>query len=194
MELVRPMFSIITPTLSRQSLIRCCESVNEQTFESWEHIVAIDGGEYNEALMAKVEHPKRIIFQLLPKRGNFGNQARHAAWNYASGDYLVYLDDDNEMLHINALAEIQMALESANYPPWGLFAIMRHGWWFLMDPPGMCHTDSANMVVQRDLGRWPDIVAREADGVLAERLKEHPYVAFPKVKPIILMERSSNGV
>lgn len=190
--------TIITPSLQRESLVRCCQSVDRQTYtDGWQHIVALDCApeDINHDLLAKIQHPQRIVFCCGQKFGNYGNHARYMAWEKATGDYLAALDDDNSMYSDHALADIANALESANRPDWAIFPIHRHGRYFFNDPPGMCMSDSANILVKIELGRWPDIVAREADGVLVEKLKsKYSYAAFPNVEPIILMEHSSNGV
>lgn len=184
-------FSIITPSLDRESLKQCCESVDSQTFSSFEHIIAFDG------------IPKRVIPRGDEKRKYFsfrethqwGNYQRHSAWKYAKGDYAIFLDDDNFLAHPDALKDIATRLEFAGNPAWGLFPIMRHGSIFLHDPPGMCMTDTANLVIRREFAQWPDTEVREADGMMADRLKsEYPYVSFPDCPPIIIMEHSSNGL
>jgi glycosyltransferase involved in cell wall biosynthesis len=183
-------FSIITPSLDRPSLKQCCDSVDAQTFTDYEHIVAFDGYPPSR----RKTNLRRWNFRFKETR-KWGNYQRHSAWKYASGSYLIMLDDDNRMMHPDALKDIAERLEAAGNPAWALFPIYRHGSIFLMDPPGMCRTDTANMVIKKEFGQWPDIEAREADGVLAERLKaEHPYVAFPDCPPIIMMEHSSNGI
>jgi hypothetical protein len=117
------------------------------------------------------------------------------AWDKATGDYLLYLDDDNMMAHPTALREIHDALVRESLPDWALFPIHRHGSKFLLLPPGLCMTDTANIVVKRGIGRWPNIEAREADGHMVEQFKaNYAYSAFPNLTPIVVMERSSNGV
>jgi hypothetical protein len=84
----------------------------------------------------------------------------------------------------------------AGNPDWAIFPIHRHGSYFFNDPPGLCMTDTLNVVVKREIGRWPDIQAREADGHFVEALKaSHPnYASFPHFRPIGVMEYSSNGI
>ena len=188
------IFSIVTPTLQRQSLIRCCQSVDLQTFRDYEHIVWIDSEEINCELFKSIQDDKRFIYSSKRKHGNFGNHARNCAWRAAKGEYVIWLDDDNFLGHPKALQDIHDSLMSENWPEWALFPIYRHGSYFLLEPPGMCMTDSANMVVKWEIGEWPDIEAREADGILAERLKHYPYASFPSVLPIVVMEVSSNGI
>lgn len=191
-------FSIITPSLSRESLVLCCQSIDQQTYQDgWQHVVALDCSpdEVNDALIDRIQHPQRIVFCCGHKFGNYGNHARWMAWERATEDYQIFCDDDNAMYSDHALADIAAALESTNLPDFSIFPIHRHGRIFFNDPPGMCMTDSANVVVKREIGRWPDIVSREADGHLVEALKsQYSYAAFPNAEPIILMEKSSDGI
>jgi hypothetical protein len=179
----------------RQSLVRCCESINTQTFDSWQHVIAVDSDVFDDSLMEKIKHPRREIFLCGQRFGNYGNHARWMAWERATASYLAMLDDDNYLAHPGALADIADALVSAQFPDFAIFPIFRHGSRFFNDPPGLCMTDTANVVVKREIGRWPDIEAREADGHWVEALKaKYKYATFPQCPPIITMEYSSNGV
>jgi len=192
-----PFISIITPTLQRESLIHCCRSVDDQSFGQWEHIVVADSDQTDYVLWDwhQIRDERRLLMRSSRVARRWGNFQRWQGWEWAAGDYLLYLDDDNTFARQDALSDIAAFLESTHYPDWAVFPIMRHGRWFFNDPPGMCMTDTANVVVKRELGRWPDIEAREADGVLVEELKaKYKYAAFPECKPIIVMEKSSNGI
>lgn len=183
-------FSIITPSLNRESLKRCCESVDSQTYRNFEHIIGYDGPPSGRAYFIG-ENRRWFIFRETRKWGNF---QRHSAWKYATGDYIIYLDDDNFFSHPDALKDMFERLMVFHLEGWALFPILRHGSVFLHDPPGMCMTDTANMVIRREYAQWPDTQAREADGMLADKLKaEQPYIVFRDCPPIITMEHSSNG-
>lgn len=165
-------FSIITPTLNRPSLESCIESVKAQTFKDWEHIIEVDE----------------------PRTNNFGNTPRHRAWTRATGEYVLYLDDDNTLSHPQALNDIDFFLMSSNDPDWAIFPIMRHGMSFFNDPPGNCRTDTANMVIRREIAQWPDGPEYTMDGIFCEQLKsKYSYAAFPDVTPIVVMEKSGMG-
>lgn len=184
-------FSIITPSLNRESLKQCCESVDAQSFKDFEHILAFDGMP-SYLPSHTYSNRKRYCFRQTNQWGNF---QRHSAWKYATGEYIWYVDDDNTVAHPDALKDIASRLELAGNPAWGIFPINRHGSIFLHDPPGMCMTDTMNMIIKREFAQWPNTNVREADGLLADKLKaEHPYVAFPNCTAIGIMERSSNGV
>lgn len=168
----RVKFSIITPTIQRESLITCYESVDRQTFKDWRHITQYD----------------------IPPTGDFGNHARHVAWERATGDWILYLDDDCVFSHPNVLSDIAAALEGVE-EQWCLFPILRYGARFFNDPPGLGLTDTHNLVLRREIGRWPNIPDYEADGIFVEQLKlKYPYRAFPDVEPIVIMEKSNHGL
>ena len=186
-------FSIITPTLQRESLIKCCESVDSQTFTDWEHIIAIDCDECNRELLKKIAWPHRMIYQCVPAHHNFGNRCRHEAWDFATGEYCLYLDDDNFLADTKILEDISESLK--DNPEWGLFPMLRHGQWFYTDPPRSCHVDTANIVVKREIGRWPEGPQYTMDGIWVDALVlDHPsYQAFPNFRPIIVMPTSNEG-
>jgi glycosyltransferase involved in cell wall biosynthesis len=188
-----PFFSIITPTIQRQTLLRCCDSVNEQTMTDWQHIVMVDQEIMDEDLLNKVKHPQRIIIQCEHPHRNYGNTCRHHAWDYASGRFLIHLDDDNFLSLPDTLKSISKVLERDD-PEWALFPILRHGSIFFNDPPGLCMSDTANVVVRREIGQWPDGPEYTMDGIWIESLKsKYPYLAYPAFCPIVVMPTSGEG-
>lgn len=166
-------YSIITPTLNRPSLEACIESVKSQTHKDWEHIIEVDS----------------------PRTNNFGNTPRHRAWTRATGDYVIYLDDDNFFSRPNALADIDFCLMGDNYPDWAIFPILRFGRPFCCLPPGNCRTDSANMVIKREIGQWPEGPEYTMDGLFCDQLKsKFAYSAFPLIEPIITVPVQGKGL
>src|SRR5208337_5229314 len=123
---VMAYFSIITPTIQRPSLLWTCDSVNAQTLTDWQHIVMVDQKIVDNDLMEKIQHPQRIIVQCDQPHRNYGNTCRHHAWDYASGKYLLYLDDDNYLSSPNILESLFEVLKNDN-PDWAIFPIHRHG-------------------------------------------------------------------
>jgi len=187
-------FSIITPTLNRQSLIACCESINAQTFSGWQHVIAVDCADYDEELMAQIAHPQRVVFKCPHPHRNWANTCRHDAWEYATNDFLVHVDDDNVLSSSNILEKMSALLEAAGNPPFAIFPIFRHGSIFYNYPPAVCMTDTGNLVPRRDVGRWLDIPDATSDGILGEKLyKEYGCVGFEKSRPIIFMPESNVG-
>src|ERR1700677_2003701 len=153
---MNPMFSIIIPTLQRESLIRCVDSVLLQSFTDWEMIIQVDAEHLNKEIISRIPVAHNIWIECCGERhGNFGNHCRHIAWERTTGTYCIFLDDDNFLASNQTLKLIAKALK--NEPDFAIFPILRHGSHFFNDPPGLCMTDTLNVVVKRELGRWPDI-------------------------------------
>jgi glycosyltransferase involved in cell wall biosynthesis len=191
---MKPFFSIITPTLQRESLIHCCKSLDDQTFINWQHIIQVDAEEFSPSVISRLKQDKRRrVEKCGVHHSNFGNSCRHQAWDRAQGRWLVHLDDDNYLSDPDVLMDMAIILQEAN-PKWAIFPIMRHGRRFFNDPPGLCMTDTANVITRRDIGRWPDGAEYTMDGLWVERLKlDNPWAAFPEFRPIIVMEASGLG-
>jgi len=186
-------FSIITPTLQRESLIRCSESLDSQSYQDWEHIVVIDALDINRDITRRLRVEQRWIVCFGRRFANFGNTPRHLAWKLTTGDYCLYLDDDNYLTDEWCLENIAEALNAAGSPPFVTFPILRFGVPFHIHPPGVCQTDSANMVIRRDIAQWPDIPDYTADGILAARLyAEHGCIPMA-TPPIITVPVQSKG-
>src|ERR1700691_970430 len=133
-----PFFSIITPTLQRDSLLRCCESINSQTFaDNWQHIVMVDSYTIERDLIERISHPQRIVAGCATSHKNFGNTCRHRAWLFATGQWCLYLDDDNYLADARILEDLAVALEGIP-ERWALFPILRHGSPFFHEPPRLC--------------------------------------------------------
>lgn len=166
-------FSIITASIDRPSLAACKESVAMQTYQDREHIIMLD----------------------LPPTGDFGNSARHQAWEQATGDYVIILDDDNFFARSDALSDVAACLMAENYPDWAIFPILRFGQRFCCLPPGNCRTDSANMVIKHEIAQWPNGLEYTMDGLFCEQLKaKFAYSAFPHISPIINVPVQGKGL
>lgn len=194
-----PFFSVITPTLLRQSLVKTCASVDSQSSGDWEHVVMVDCDEeqwlLRSALIEDVRHPARNIVRCPDAHKNFGNTCRHEAWHLAQGQYLLYLDDDNFLADDFVLAEMRQAICESELPPVAIFPIHRHGQRFYFIPPRLGYVDTANLLVRRDIGQWPKVDDYDADGKFIERLaQEHGIRGFERFRPIIFMPCSGAGI
>lgn len=193
---MKPFWSIITPSLQRESLIRCCDSIDSQSCrDTIEHLVMVDCAIRNEELLEKIAHPKRKIMQCGPYR-NFGNSPRFLAWQFATGAMLAYMDDDNMYSDQNVLEDMQTALVAADMPDWACFPITRFGGVFFTDEPRSCHADTMNIVVKREIGRWPNRDEYTLDGIWIDTLRanrEYSFKAFADFRPIGIMDRQGKG-
>lgn len=185
-------FTVVTPTILRPSLVKTCQSLDSQTLDSWQHIVMIDRP-MNDELIFSLAHPKRHFHLCNIAHNNGGNTCRHNALQYATGDYVYYLDDDNLLADDLVLEDVSEALRAANNPPFAIFPITRLGGRFFSDPPRSCHTDTLNLVLRCDYAEWPDTTAYGSDGVLVDALMERkvPYAAFPDFRPIAVLPQIS---
>jgi glycosyltransferase involved in cell wall biosynthesis len=189
-------FSIITPSLLRQSLIRTCESVSSQTCDSWEHFVICDVEALDQELLKQIEHPQRTIIQCPHPHRDGGNTCRRSAWPLISGEWVFYLDDDNYIADVQVLTDIYAVLSPLpEIVQMGLFPITRLGGRFFADPPRSCHVDTMNFVLRREVAEWPDTNCYGSDGYLIDGLMaaQVKYAAFPDHRPIAILPKISYG-
>jgi len=137
------MFSIITPTIGRSTLLKTCESINDQTCKDWEHLVIFDGPEQEVEVFKKIEHPQRRIIFSGKNFGDYGHSIRFFAWELALYPYLMYIDDD-DYYHTRCLEVLKSNLNpDANFT---FFPCRRFGEKFLHIPPGNGVTVSCQYV------------------------------------------------
>jgi glycosyltransferase involved in cell wall biosynthesis len=189
---VSRFISVITPTIQRDSLFLCCESINQQSFTDWQHIVIVDCERLNLPMMAKIAHPQRTIIKCQRPHRNFGHSCRHEAWKYTDSTWVSYCDDDNFYAHDDVFAVLNESLRDAEH--WAIAPILHHSGVLFNDPPGLNATDTANMIIRRELAQWPNRSDYQTDGIFCEELKaQYPYKALANIKPIIAMPFSSLG-
>jgi len=95
-----PAVSIITPTYNREDVIeRCLNSVQSQTFTDAEHIVIDDGSTDNTKLLIEDYSISNIPIKFEKLDKNSGaNVARNRGLTLADGDFITFLDSDDEYL------------------------------------------------------------------------------------------------
>ncbi len=91
-----PKFSIIIPTYNRKYLLRkAIESVVKEYFKEYEIIVVNDGGEDIKEL---VNNFKNVDIKLIQYSINKGlPYAKNLGVKYARGNWIIFLDDDDEI-------------------------------------------------------------------------------------------------
>jgi glycosyltransferase involved in cell wall biosynthesis len=106
--------SIITPTCGRlDSLIEAIASVDEQSYQNWEHLIVSDGSFPSLRQLSRTNiDPRRRFFSTPPIR-YFGNHQRNVGIFHARGEFLLFLDDDN-ILYPEALTTMLSGFESDN--------------------------------------------------------------------------------
>lgn len=106
-----PRFSIVIPVYDNAELLpRCLDSLLSQGFCDWEAIVVIDGSPDNATEIARsyVESDPRI--RMLDKPVNEKvHLARKSGTGLVTGDYVIYLDGDDELMP-DGLAQLDHAV------------------------------------------------------------------------------------
>ena len=168
------------------------DSITAQTAENWEHIVMVDVPlVFDKAKQAIIDSlPKdtrrRIIRCGKPHR-NYGNTCRHNAWKYATGEYILYLDDDDYLADDRVLETLDTVVK-----PWAVFPIRRCGEFWLQLPPGMLKTGNGMFIAKREIAQFPDLPDYCADGLLVENLKKYEYEVVDG-RPLMIYEQRGLG-
>lgn len=109
-KMTNPLVSCVIPTHNRVDLLpRALESVLNQTYANIEVIVVSDGStdNTNEIMNLYCESDKRIKFiNYFPARG--GNIARNTGIEKSNGEYIAFLDDDDEWMPDKIEKQIRM--------------------------------------------------------------------------------------
>lgn len=119
--------TIVTATICRTSLVKCCESVDNQTYKNYLHILMVDGDAHHPVLDYVIYNTSRVIAYTGKKYGVMGARTKRAclASNIPDDNsYLIYLDDDNYLYNNNSLHTLNEKLEESKCD-FGIFPIAR---------------------------------------------------------------------
>lgn len=107
--------SVVIPTLDRPMLVvRAVESVLNQTVLPIEIIVVIDGPDWTtKQTLENIDNPMLKICMLSERSG--GSVTRNVGVHHAQGEWVAFLDDDDEWLPNKLEAQLEVALRSP-YP------------------------------------------------------------------------------
>jgi glycosyltransferase involved in cell wall biosynthesis len=168
----RVTFSIITPTINRKFLEICCESVESQSFDSWEHIVVCDipGTKQPEWSV----HPQRRWINCPKHHGCFGNFCRHLGGRNAAGEWIGYIDDDDFYADRDGFRRVLNAVIDLKAGQEWIVAPMLYAGELWPGEPVVGKIGTCQMFHRRKLALrsilWPAIEAYAADGIFAESL------------------------
>lgn len=110
------MISCITSTYNRPELLeRAIKSVDAQIFTDWEHIIVHDGpaSKATKDVFSKYASDKRILIELPKNHGNH-TKPKNEGIRQAKGEYICYLDDDNEYFP-NFMETLNLELSMSSY-------------------------------------------------------------------------------
>ena len=96
--------TVITATYNRPALLaEAIDSVRSQKYSHWEQIVVSDGRDDRVPALVARYGDSRITSYHTSRLAVMGNYQRNFALQYATGEFVLYLDDDN-VLYPDALA------------------------------------------------------------------------------------------
>ena len=104
----QPLVSVIIRTIGRASLARSVASVQAQTWRPLEIVIVHAGGDMMPSLSSCDDIPLRIV-----EGGSLTRpQAANAGLQAAKGEWLIFLDDDDEFLPIHVETLVDCAMDS----------------------------------------------------------------------------------
>jgi len=105
-----PLVSIILPTFNRaETLRRAICSVRKQVYQNWELIIWDDGSTDNTKVVVKAFGDHRIHYHFAPNRG--AGYARNRALAHARGEFIAFLDSDDEWLENKLSVQVSFLRE-----------------------------------------------------------------------------------
>ncbi len=108
--------SVIVPTIGRKDVIKCLESISNQSISCFEVILCYDGDDFFsfDKLIKSHRYDNFVkVINVGPFKG--GNNARQSGVEISQGNYIALLDDDDEWLP-NHLESMINKIEDINYP------------------------------------------------------------------------------
>jgi glycosyltransferase involved in cell wall biosynthesis len=110
-----PLFSVLTASLNNGLTIeRTLESVKNQSFQDFEHIV-IDGGSRDETLDIFKEYENTYNLQWISEPDHGISDALNKGLRISSGRYIIVIQADDQLLHPNILDNVFSQLKSEKF-------------------------------------------------------------------------------
>jgi glycosyltransferase involved in cell wall biosynthesis len=107
-----PRFTVVVPTRDRAALLPVAlDSVVAQTDRDWELVVVDDGSSDGTATVVASYRDTGAPITYVRREGGGVSAARNAGVAAANGEYLVFLDDDDELLP-GALGALRAAIDA----------------------------------------------------------------------------------
>lgn len=187
-------YTLITPTLIRDTLPRLCKSIDSQTNGDWEHIVVIDCPltEHKKIILDQIPpNPKRQFITCTKEHAkDFGNAARRQAFDIAQGEYILDIDDDDFYADDKVFETLTRVTKT-----WAVFPVLAYGVRCHPKKPGLGLTGSAMFMYRRDTGmKFPDNLSYSADGELVEQLKaKYEYEQLDDCRELVIYPQGNRG-
>ena len=115
----KPKVSVIIPTYNRSNVLpRAIDSVLNQKYDHVEIIVVDDGSDDNTSEI--INKYRKSIEYIQFKKNRGANAARNAGIKYSTGEYIAFLDSDDELPPDNISEKVQV-LEKSSKSIGGVF-------------------------------------------------------------------------
>lgn len=198
--------AVVIPTRNRlERLKRAVASVQRQTLHDWQLIVVDDASTDGTSDWLRTLNDPRISIVVLPSHSE-RSRARNAGLQETSSPYVLFLDDDDELLpsaldilsdairnHDGAVAAVGIRRDTGarrdrrDFHPWrtkllGIRPSTFLGWGAV--PSQTLFTASAI----RKVGGWPSSVSRGEDRLMWLSLSTHGRVVFVP-RPVVVLEK-----
>tara|TARA_B100000953_G_scaffold71755_1_gene57929 strand:- start:1430 stop:2329 length:900 start_codon:yes stop_codon:yes gene_type:complete len=116
--------SVIIPTKNRkESLLRCLHSVFSQTLKPFEVIVVDDGSTINTSEFVLTKFPQTKLITNINSHG--GAVARNQGATAAEGDYIAFIDSDDEWLSDHLAGKLDVLNRSNADGVFGTFYLLK---------------------------------------------------------------------
>jgi len=121
-----PFFSVLTASLNNGLTIeRTLESVKNQSFQDFEHIV-IDGGSRDETLDILKKYENTYNLQWISEPDHGISDALNKGLRLSGGRYIIVLQADDQLLHSNILDNVFPQLKSEKFDILSFPVILDH--------------------------------------------------------------------
>ncbi len=109
-------FSIIVPVYNVEAYIgECLQSIEDQEFHDYELIVVVDETSKDKSSLIVQNYRERYKNIIVLPQGHYGlGSARNYGMQYASGDYLIFLDSDDKFGVSHYLQDMERAIVSTS--------------------------------------------------------------------------------
>src|SRR5437762_8994151 len=114
--------TLITPTIGRSTLKRICTELQSQMSPTDQYIVVGDGPRPSAQALIESLADSRFVYAETAPTGHWGSEQCDHAITLATGDYLLFLGDDDEVLP-NALESVRSIVSLTDPHPY-LFGIV----------------------------------------------------------------------
>jgi glycosyltransferase involved in cell wall biosynthesis len=186
--------SIITPSIARSSLVKLCQTIDEQTDQDYEHIIMVDvpikelADEQKICLAQFYGKSNRKLLYCEKRHYQCGNTCRHNACDIAKGDYIFYIDDDDYFADNDVFKTLREVDKD-----WAIFPMLLNGRVLFTNPPQGCQISTGNFMHRRGFVTWPDTSVYESDWMIVEQmLQKAPYQVL-NTRPLVIHPQHNVG-